>query len=43
LFEDPDEKMLKIKNSIAQSRNRKRQRLNSGASNQSKIRNSKDY
>jgi hypothetical protein len=33
LFEDPDERMLRIKNSIEQSQIRKRQRLNSGTSN----------
>jgi hypothetical protein len=38
LFEDPEERELRIKNSIEQSQIRKRQRLNSGNSNQSKKR-----
>ncbi len=42
LFEDPDERENRIKSSIARSRlnKNKRQRLNSGTSNQSKVRSS---
>jgi len=41
LFEDPDERENRIKSSIARSRQqKKRLRLNSGTSNQSKVRSS---
>ncbi len=42
LFEDPDERENRIQNSIARSRQNKnkRKRLNSGSSNQSKVRSS---
>jgi hypothetical protein len=43
LFEDPEEKMEKIKKSIDKSQIKKRQRLNSGNSNQSGDRGSKQY
>lgn len=40
LFEDPEEKQLMIQTNIAKSQNKKRQRLNSGTSNQSRVRSS---
>ena len=40
LFEDPDEREDRIQSSIARSKLKKRQRLNSGTSNQSKERSS---
>lgn len=43
MFEDPDEKQLKIKSNIEHSKFKKRQRLNSGASNSSKGRQSQCY